>query len=319
MHESINTTRGKFFLTNLSQLRNDIRQYAGPDTVINVMSIDLEEWFQVTNFENVISRSGWNQCLSRTQEVMPRLLDLFSEHRVRATFFTLGWIAERYPELIRRISKEGHEIASHGYDHRLVTTMTRDEFRQQLIQSKDILEQILGEAIYGYRAPTYSFRKETHWVIEELLDTGFLFDSSIFPHGKRDNPELCDSKFPCYLSGKGKQLAEYPLSIFNFYGMEIPIAGGGYFRLLPYMFVKQMIERLNQKDKLAIMYFHPWEFDPEQPKVASAPMLSKFRHYVNLKQNEDKLKCLVRDFRFASFKDIFWDENKRKYNISTQI
>ena len=295
------------------------RRNSGPDTTINVMTIDLEEWFQVTNFENIIPRSKWDQCESRINEVVPRLLDIFSEHHVRATFFVLGWLAERYPDLIRRISREGHEIASHGYDHRLVTTMTRDEFRQQLIQPKEILEQALGGPVHGYRAPSYSFSKGNDWVIDELLNAGFLFDSSIFPFGARKNSELCFSKLPCSLSREGGALMEYPLSIVNLHGMDVPIAGGGYFRLLPYAIVKQGIQKLNRQGTPAIMYFHPWEFDPDQPRVTTASVLATFRHYVNLEKNEAKLIRLVKEFHFASVKDVFWNGTEGKYDSSPQI
>jgi polysaccharide deacetylase family protein (PEP-CTERM system associated) len=306
-------------LTELARARLKIRHQAGPGAVINVMSIDVEDWFQVTNFENIIDRAQWDQCLQRIPQVLPRLLDVFVEHKVRATFFTLGWIAKRYPKLIRRIHDEGHEVGSHGYDHRLVTTLSPEEFRQQLMESKSILEDIIGGPIYGYRAPSYSFRKETHWVIRELVDAGFLYDSSIFPFAGRRNPQLCVSKDPCVISEGSRALIEYPVSVAKLYGMDMPIAGGGYFRLLPYRIIQQGIKKLNQERRPAVMYFHPWEFDPAQPRVVSAPRLSRFRHYVNLEQNEAKLIQLVKEFRFASFKDLYWNEFAGAYETIAQV
>ncbi|MCK5012754.1 MAG: DUF3473 domain-containing protein [Candidatus Omnitrophica bacterium] len=309
----------KLITTGSVDQRADALQKGKPATITNVMSIDLEEWFQVTNFEKVINRSDWERYPLRASNVMSILLDIFAEHNVRATFFTLGWVAQRYPKLIRRIHQAGHEIASHGYDHRLVTTMTPSEFRAQLLQSKDILEQILSSAVNGYRAPSYSFCNDTYWVVDELLEAGFLFDSSIFPFGPRRHPKLCVSRFPCLLPGKKGDLAEYPLSTLDWGGLNVPIAGGGYFRLLPYNIIWMGIRRLNYQRKAAIMYFHPWEFDPGQPRVTQASWLSKFRHYNNLDVNLSKFQRLIKDFRFASFKNVFWNKEKGKYDIQSQI
>ena len=297
----------------------EIRRKNKPGSVVNVMSIDLEEWFQVTNFEKAIDRSDWNRYPLRVPDTMPLLLDIFSRHNVRATFFTLGWVAERYPDLIRRIQREGHEIASHGYDHRLVTTLSPMEFRQQLVRSKDILQQITGKSVDGYRAPSYSFCDETPWAIDELLNTGYLYDSSILPFGSRQHPKLCDSRFPCLLSGQSGDLVEYPLSTLDVGKFNIPIAGGGYFRLLPYNIVRMGIKKLNRENNPAIMYFHPWEFDPDQPRVMNASWLSKFRHYNNLDINLSKFLRLIKDFHFASFKDVYWNKKESKYDIRPQV
>ncbi len=271
------------------------------------MSVDLEEWFQVTNFERAIPRLEWERCQWRIQETLPRLLDLFAQYQVRATFFVLGWIAQRHSALIRRIHEAGHEIASHGYDHRLVTKMSYAEFRQQLCQSRTILEQVTGKAVLGFRAPSYALYKETHWIIDELLQAGFTFDSSIFPYGDRAAPGFCDSRVPCVLSRGGGNLTEYPLSVVTLCGIDTPIAGGGYFRLLPYQIIRQGVRKLNAQGKPAIMFFHPWEFDPGQPRVRTASWLSRLRHYLNLEHNEDKLEKLVQEFRFASIRDVFWN------------
>lgn len=319
MTMSVNDQTDPLAVMTKDDVKEQLHAPRGNGAVMNVMSIDLEEWFQVTNFEKNIERSSWDQCLSRVEEIMPRLLDIFKEHDVTATFFVLGWLAQRHTRLIRRIHQEGHEIASHGYDHRLVSSLTRAEFREQLKTSKDILQEIIGQRIDGYRAPSYSFQKETPWVIEELIEAGFLYDSSMFPFGRRCCPELCSSREPNLFQHQGKRLVEYPLSIVKLYGMDMPIAGGGYFRLLPYGIVKQGIEKLNRQKKAAFMYFHPWEFDPDQPRVETASWLSKFRHYVNLERNEGKLVRLVKDFRFASFKKIYWNDPEGIYSTAPQI
>lgn len=287
--------------------------------VINVMTIDLEEWFQVTNFEGIIARSDWDHCQARVPEILPRLLDLFAEHNVRATFFVLGWIAERHPEWIRRIHRAGHEIASHGYDHRRLTHLNPAELRQQLRQSKTMLEDLTGDRVDGFRAPSYALCKKSCTVIEELLKAGYLFDSSIFPYGGRFTPNICGSKYPCLLYCHGHTITEYPLSIATLCGMDTPIAGGGYFRLLPYFVIKKGIEKINRENVPAIMYFHPWEFDPGQPRVRQASCLSKFRHYVNLERNEAKLRQLVKDFTFTSFRELFWNATAKKYATSPRI
>ncbi len=287
--------------------------------VVNVMSVDVEEWFQVTNFEKVIPRASWDDCPPRVAEVLPRLLDIFMRHHVRATFFVLGWIAERYPGLVRRISDEGHEVASHGYDHRLVRVMTRGEFRADLGRSRDILQQVLGRAVHGYRAPSYSFPKGAEWIFDEIARAGYLFDSSVFPWCGRSDPSLCRSRQPFTVERDGRTLTEYPLSIVTLWGRNWPIAGGAFFRMLPYGIVARGVRELNEARQPAIMYFHPWEFDPGQPRVAAASPLSKFRHYANIGRNEAKLGRLVEAFRFASFRDVFWNGALGRYDIVPQV
>ena len=288
-------------------------------SLLHVLTIDLEDWFHVTNFENVIRRSEWTAYPTRVQKTLPRLLDLLAEHNARATFFVLGWVARRFPSLLKRIAEAGHELASHGDEHQLITSQSPSEFREQLVRSRDAIEQLSGHRIYGHRAPSYSFRKRTEWVIQILLESGFQYDSSVFPFGPRRDPALCDSHLPCLLTDHGAGvLREYPLSVVEMAGIALPIAGGGYFRLLPYGVVQRGVRQLDRRGVRAIMYFHPWELDPDQPRIASASWLAKFRHYHQLDRMEEKLRRLLSDFRFGSIRDVFWSATTGQYEIVPQ-
>ena len=280
----------------------------------NVLTIDLEEWFHVTNFERYIHRDDWAACPTRIDYTLPKLLDLLATYGARATFFTLGWIARRFPTLIRRIADEGHELATHGDEHRLVTRQSPVEFREQLLRSRDAIEQAGGSRVLGHRAPTYSLRKTTDWAIQIMLEEGFEYDSSIFPAGSRRDPKLCDSRFPCLLVDADRgTLVEYPLSTVRVFGCNIPMAGGGYFRLLPYAWIKLAVQRLNGAGQPAIMYLHPWELDPQQPRVNHASWLARFRHYHKLDQAEGKFRRLLSDFRFGSIRDVFWSRTTQRF------
>lgn len=285
----------------------------------NVLTVDLEDWFHVTNFERYINRQDWKSCQTRVQHTVPRLLDIFAEHRVHATFFVLGWIAKRFPQLMRRISEQGHELASHGDEHRLVTHQTSAEFKEQLIASRDSIEQSAGQPIFGHRAPTYSLRHSTSWAIQILLEAGFRYDSSVYPFGPHRDPELCDSRFPCHLYDHGSGvLTEYPLTTYRLAGLNLPVAGGGYLRLLPYPLVRWAIRRMNQQGWPAITYLHPWEIDPHQPRVPQASWLAKFRHYHRLDQTETKLRRLLSDFKFGSIREVFWSPQTQRYELVPQ-
>jgi polysaccharide deacetylase family protein (PEP-CTERM system associated) len=286
-----------------------------------VLTIDLEEWFHVTNFEPYITREQWGESYpTRIQHTLPRLLDLLAEYDARATFFTLGWVARRFPALIRRIVESGHELASHGEEHRLVTKQSPEEFRQQLNDSRDVLQQTGGTSVFGHRAPTYSLRKSTDWAFRILLESGFQYDSSVFPFGPRLDRELCDSRFPCRLGmHNAEALVEYPLSTMRFVGNNIPVAGGGYFRLLPYPLIRLAIQQFNQIGQPAIMYLHPWELDTEQPRIEHASWLAKFRHYHQIDQAEPKMRLLLQDFQFGSVRDVFWSPRAKRYEIVPQL
>lgn len=285
----------------------------------NVMTVDLEDWFHVTNFSRSISRNDWRSCPSRVQHTVPRLLDLFAAHGVTATFFTLGWIARRFPQMIRRIAEAGHELATHGDEHRLLTDLSAKEFRRQLVRSRDAIEQAAGQPVHGHRAPTYSLRGSTAWAIEEMLKTGLKYDSSVFPFGPRRDPRFCDARFPCFLYNHGSGvLVEYPLTTLRVAGANVPVAGGGYFRFLPYAVVWGAIRWLNARGRPAIMYLHPWEIDPHQPRVFQASWLAKFRHYYGLRRTEHKLEKLLSDFRFESIRALFWSREKEVYLLTPE-
>lgn len=286
---------------------------------LNVLTVDIEDWFQVTNFERFITRDRWTFCPTRILHTVPRVLDLLDQYEARATFFSLGWIARRFPSLIRRIKKAGHELATHGDEHRLITSQKPEEFRAQLLVSRDMIEQAAGTRIYGHRAPSYSFRKSTKWVVDILLEAGIRYDSSIFPFGFRWDRQLCAARFPCVLpSGAHGELIEYPLSTSRLFGCSVPMAGGGYFRLLPYSFIRRGIDEINRKGFPVIMYFHPWEIDPDQPHVKHISWLSRFRHYHGLERMESKLRRLLSEFQFGSIRDVFWSSSNQRYGLFPQ-
>jgi len=234
-----------------------------------------------------------------------RLLELFNVHRVKATFFLLGWIAERYPHVVHAIRKEGHEIASHGYRHRLLYTMSRDEFREDVGRTKAILEDLSGEPVIGYRAPSFSIVQDNLWCLDILREMGFTYDSSLFPIAHDRYGIAGGARLPYYhaLPGGGGML-EFPPSTVRLLGQNVPVAGGGYFRLFPYRFIRWAIRRLNQQEAApAVVYLHPWELDPAQPRINGSP-LNRFRHYVNLDKTEPRLRRLLNDFQFAPIREL---------------
>lgn len=268
--------------------------------MLNALTIDVEDYYQVSGFESHIRFEQWPDYESRVVGNTWRLLEMLHFHRVKATFFILGWIAERYPQVVLAIHKEGHEIASHGYRHRLVYNMGREEFQQDTKRSKAILEDLCGVPVVGYRAASYSIIKETLWALDVLHELGFQYDSSIFPirHDRYGIPNA--SRFPYYhLLSEGRKLLEFPLSTVRLLGRNVPIAGGGYLRLFPYRFIHWGIRRINELENAAAnIYLHPWEIDPSQPRM-NGSRLSQFRHYLNLDKTESRLRQLLLDFRFA--------------------
>jgi len=366
--------------------------------MLNILTIDVEDYFQVHAFSGVIKYDDWSNFECRIERNTDRLLSILSsalspqhskpQHRstaapnnsithslnnsftqkVQGTFFVLGWIAERYPDLVRRIQKEGHEIACHGYAHQLVYAQSRDEFRRDVKRAKSILEDITGEEVIGYRAPSYSITNKSQWAFEVLVEEGFKYDSSIFPirhdfYGMREAP-----RFPFVVSFKGndnfefsmlnfelgtaalhhsstaalnnslthslihpsshisaqqhrntaalnnslthslinsRALIEFPISTVKLFGQNIPISGGGYFRLFPYSLIRRGLKSISKKEgKPFIFYMHPWEIDPNQPRVSGVSSRSRFRHYVNLDKTEDRFRRLLIDFSFSSVKRI---------------
>ncbi len=271
----------------------------------NALTIDVEDYYHVAAFASVIRFGDWDWYESRVERNVSRLLDLLDAYRAQATFFVLGWVAERHPQLIRAIHARGHEVASHGYAHQLIYTQTRDQFREETRRSKHILEDAIGQQIIGYRAASYSITKQSYWALRILQEEGFRYDSSIFPihHDRYGIPGSL--RFCHVIEGHGGAgLVELPPSTVRLAGVNLPIAGGGYFRIFPYAFTRWGIRHLNHKEhQPAVVYLHPWEIDPEQPRIR-ANALSRFRQYCNLARTESRLRRLLQDFAFGSISSV---------------
>lgn len=272
---------------------------ASGSPVVNAMSIDVEDYFHVSVFDGIVPRARWEQLESRVEWNTDRLLAIFAEFNVTATFFTLGWVAERFPELVRRIAAAGHEIASHGYAHRLIYDQTPAAFRDDVRRSKALLEAASGRPVLGYRAPSYSITPRSLWALDVLIEEGYAYDSSIFPI-RHDRYGIPVSPRHAYtLPRPAGTIVEIPASTTTVGPLNLPVAGGGYFRILPYEWTKWGISRVNQLEgQSAIFYLHPWEIDPDQPRL-SAGLLGRFRHYRNLDATESRLRRLLSDFRFG--------------------
>ena len=272
--------------------------------IVNAMSVDVEDYFQVSAFDAVVSRESWERYESRVCANTERLLALFGEAGVRSTFFVLGWVADRFPALVRQIADAGHEVASHGHGHRLVYDQTPAEFREDVRRSKATLESAAGVKVRGYRAPSYSVVKGSLWALDVLIEEGFTYDASIFPihHDRYGIPDA--PRHAHVVTRPGGSIVEAPGSTIRLGGMNLPIAGGGYFRMLPYALTRWGIRRLNDLERCpAIFYLHPWEIDPGQPRI-HAGSVSKIRHYRNLHQTEPRLRALLRDFQFSTISDV---------------
>ena len=276
----------------------------GHRPVLNAMTVDVEDYFHVSAFDGVVPRSRWETLECRVERNTDRLLALFSETGIKATFFVLGWVAERYPALVSRIAEQGHEVASHGFAHRLVYDLTPAAFRDDIRRSKALLEQASGAAVEGYRAPSYSVTPRSLWALDVLIDEGFTYDASIFPiHHDRYGIPL-SPRHPYWLNRASGSIIEAPASTVRWGVLNFPVAGGGYFRILPYGWTRWGISRINRAERRpAIFYMHPWEIDPDQPRL-SGGLLSRFRHYRNLDKTEDRLRRLMADFQFAPMNDV---------------
>ena len=272
--------------------------------VTNAMTVDVEDFFQVSAFDAHVSRDQWHTFESRVARNTERLLEIFADADLNATFFVLGWIAERFPHLVRQIAAAGHEIASHGYGHRLVYEMTAAEFAEDLRRATGAIHDACSAPVLGYRAPSYSITRQSMWALDVLLAEGFVYDASIFPihhdrYGIPDGP-----RHPHPIRRPLGTLWELPGSTVRLAGQNLPIAGGGYFRLLPYGWTRWGIRRINgEEHQPAIFYLHPWEIDPEQPRI-QASTLSTFRHYRNLAKTETRLRRLVREFKFGTASSV---------------
>jgi polysaccharide deacetylase family protein (PEP-CTERM system associated) len=267
--------------------------------IVNAMTIDVEDYFHVSAFDGVVPRNQWTTLESRVYANTERVLDVLAEGQVRATFFVLGWVAERHPSLVRRIADAGHEIASHGFAHRLVYDQTQAAFREDAVRSKRVLEDACGEEVRGFRAPSYSITPRSLWALDLLIEAGYGYDASIFPihHDRYGIP--VSARHPYRIDRRGGSLMEIPASTARYAGLNLPIGGGGYFRLLPYAWTRWGIARINKVEgRSAVFYLHPWELDPEQPRLPCG-LLSRTRHYRNLHLTEGRLRQLLKDFRFA--------------------
>jgi polysaccharide deacetylase family protein (PEP-CTERM system associated) len=270
---------------------------------INAMTIDVEDYFQVGAFKSNISRSTWDSLPCRVEKNVDLLLDTLAEKKVQATFFTLGWVAERYASMVRKIVANGHELASHGYGHEMITDLDQKSFKQDVIRAKATLEDVSGIEIKGYRAPSFSVGHKTLWAHDILAETGHIYSSSVYPI-KHDLYGMPDSPRFAYRLPNG--LVEIPVTSVRLSGVNFPASGGGFFRLFPLWLSKSIITRVNSHDQqAAIFYCHPWEFDPAQPRIQEASAKSKFRHYVNLEKNQDKFNNLLDSFQWAPMNQTF--------------
>ena len=306
--------------------------------ITNALTIDLEDYYMVSAFESVVTKENWQRHESRIERNTHRVLDILDaangNHGVKATFFCLGWVGERYPYLIREIDCRGHEIACHSYDHQLVYRMTPEQFREDVLISKRILEDAAGKKVIGYRAPSYSITQQSLWALDILGEEGYRYDSSIFPihHDRYGIPTAPRFPFLVKLDGNGGDgtrapadfermplwepepgepcddcIVEYPISTVKMMGLNIPISGGGYMRLLPYGVIRQGLVKINKdENKPFVFYFHPWEVDPEQPHFSDVSMLSRFRHYNNLKNTQSKIESLLLDFNFSTMRQVLF-------------
>jgi polysaccharide deacetylase family protein (PEP-CTERM system associated) len=273
-------------------------------SVPNALTVDVEDYFHVAALAPNIHRDSWTSRELRVVGNTQKLLAIFEQFDVRGTFFVLGWVAERYPQLVRDIAARGHEIACHGFSHHLVYEQSPEEFYAETLRAKNLLEDITGSAVLGYRAASYSIVRESLWALDILVELGFLYDSSIFPvhHDRYGIPNA--ERVPHRMSTPNEQsIVEWPLATAKIFGCSLPVAGGGYFRLLPYWLSRWGLASINRGElRPFIFYLHPWEIDPAQPRV-SASWLSRFRHYRNLGKCEERLRRLLGDFRFGTARD----------------
>jgi polysaccharide deacetylase family protein (PEP-CTERM system associated) len=272
---------------------------------VNAMTVDVEDYFQVSAFEPYVDRRSWDSQPCRVERNVDQILALFDKHGVKATFFTLGWIAERYPEMVRRLVAEGHELASHGWSHVRVTQQDHDAFRADVTRTKQLLEDLSGTEVIGYRAASYSIGASNLWALDVLEETGHRYSSSIFPiqHDLYGMPEAPRFAF----RPGGGELLEFPVTTVRMGGKNLPCGGGGWFRLVPYPLMRWAMQRVNRRDgESAIFYFHPWEIDPEQPRQAGLDLKTRFRHYLNLARMEPRLDQLLGDFDWGRMDEVLY-------------
>lgn len=268
------------------------------------VSIDVEDWFQVANFFERIPRASWPEQSSRVERNTDLVLDLLAEHGVRGTFFVLGWVAERHPQVVRKIAAAGHELGSHGVSHRFVGDLGPAAFREEARSSKARIEDLAGSSVRGFRASTFTITRATWWALEILADEGYAYDSSVFPvrHPRYGIPGFPIVPQRLELEGGGS-IVEFPPLVYRRFGRSWPAAGGGYFRLFPMWFTRHALRQADGQGRSAVLYLHPWEFDPDQPRVETG-MLTRWRHYANLDRTASRLAELLRTFRFGALEDV---------------
>jgi len=284
-----------------------MRSAPKPVACVNALTVDVEDYFQVSAFKPHVSRDEWLSRECRVERNVDRILEMFARHGAKATFFTLGWVAERYPALVRRIVAEGHELASHGYEHDRASDLAEPAFFSDVDRAKKILEDTGGVPVHGYRAPSFSIGRDNLWTFDVLARTGHTYSSSIFPI-RHDHYGMPDA--PRFAHVRGGGVVELPATTIRLGGVNLPASGGGYFRLLPYAISRWMIRRVNRLDRqAAIFYFHPWEIDPAQPRIEGVGAKTRFRHYVNLHRVESRLHRLLSDFRWGRVDRVLLDRD----------
>ncbi len=270
----------------------------------NAMSVDLEDWFQVSAFEKHVDKKDWDNLSHRVEKNTQKILALFDNTGIKATFFTLGWVAEKYPQLIREIVSQGHELACHGYSHVRVTEQSPKEFKEDVIRAKEILEDISGAPVIGYRAASYSIGRDNLWALSVLQDLGFKYSSSIYPV-KHDHYGMPEAPRFAFHPENAPELLEIPVTTVKVGGRNFPCGGGGYFRLYPYIVSKWAINQVNREGQSAVFYFHPWEVDPGQPRPRGLGLKTRLRHYLNLNRMEARLRALLKDFQWDTVANVY--------------
>ena len=276
--------------------------------MINAMTVDVEDYFQVSAFEKLIPRDDWDNIECRVEANVERILELFDEKNIKATFFTLGWIAKRYPAMIERIVSNGHELASHGWEHIRVTKQDPNGFRDDISRTRALLEDVSGHAVKGYRAASYSIGKDNLWALDVLAEAGYVYSSSIVPvhhqyYGMPDAPRFA-------FQASGGRILEIPITTISLANWNINCSGGGWFRLFPYDFISWAIRQINEQEhQSSVFYFHPWEIDPDQPRPDGLNCKTRFRHYVNLDKMYARLERLTDDFSWSRMDEVFLSES----------
>jgi polysaccharide deacetylase family protein (PEP-CTERM system associated) len=281
-----------------------------PALIRNALTIDVEDYFHVYAFASHIPRESWDSLPCRVERNVETTLTMLDEHKAKATYFMLGWVADRYPGLVRRIVAQGHELASHGYAHRLATEQNREEFHQDVTRAKRLLEDIGGVVVKGYRAPSFSIGRDNLWALECLREAGYSYSSSVYPI-QSDHYGMPEAPRFAFYPEAGRGLLELPLTTVRLFNRNLPAGGGGYFRLLPYGVSRWCMKRVNAVDRQpCIFYFHPWEIDPGQPRQRGASLRSRFRHYVNLSSMERRIRALFSDFQWDRMDRLFLDNHE---------